>query len=49
MPERRSLGLVVADALDAVAPIHLSSSSFGERRLYSLAPRTISLRTATTW
>jgi outer membrane receptor protein involved in Fe transport len=45
---KHSLGLVVSNLFDAVAPIRLSSSSFGERRLYSSAPRTIALRLATT-
>jgi len=39
----------VDNLFDAIAPVRLQSSAFGERQLYSARPRTLSLRARTDW
>jgi outer membrane receptor protein involved in Fe transport len=42
-------GVNIDNMFDAVAPVRLLSSAFGERQLYTARPRTISLRTGLDW
>lgn len=46
---RWQIGVNIDNLFDAVAPVRLLSSAFGERQLYTARPRTISLRTGLDW